>query len=132
MEMVSFRGAVVWWLALLPCSEDIPGSDPSLGLGSFCMKFACSNCLKSYLTDRSFSIQLGGYSFSSTAPPSCGVPQGSIFGPLIFSLYLLPLGSILKKHNLFFHCFAEDVQIYLPIRPKTVGSSQAFLNLYRI
>ena len=47
---------------------------------------------EAYLTDRSFSVYLGDYS-SGTAPPTCGVPQGHVLGPILFYLYMLPLSS---------------------------------------
>ncbi len=53
--------------------------------------------LASYLKDRTFSV--GKYS-SLSAPLSCGVPQGSILGPLLFTLYMLPLGAIFKKYKI--------------------------------
>ncbi len=69
----------------------------------------------SYLKDRTFSVSLGDYS-SPTAPLVCGVPQGSILGPILFSLYMLPLSFIFEKFGIHYHLYADDSQIYLPLK----------------
>uniref|UniRef100_A0A8C6VQH7 Reverse transcriptase domain-containing protein n=1 Tax=Nothobranchius furzeri TaxID=105023 RepID=A0A8C6VQH7_NOTFU len=82
---------------------------------------------KSYLAERLFCVSLGGFT-SSRSPLVCGVPQGSVLGSLLFSLYLLPLGSIFMKHGCSFHLYADDIQVYIPIKRGLPPSLDPLLN----
>ena len=63
--------------------------------------------LKSYFSDRSQRVLIDDV-MSVVANIVCGVPQGSVIGPLKLCLYLLPLGAILKYHGIDYHIYADD------------------------
>lgn len=52
----------------------------------------------SYLSSRSFSVYVNQI-MSETAELSCGVPQGSVLGPILFLLYIFPLGQIISQFS---------------------------------
>lgn len=58
--------------------------------------------VKSYLTDSTQFVQLKNLR-SSSSPVSSGVPQGCVLAPLLFTMYHLPLGHILRKFRIQFH-----------------------------
>ena len=65
---------------------------------------------------------------SGVANIVCGVPQGSVLGPLKLCLYLLPLGAILKYHGIGYHIYADDTQLYISFKCNNPLASLPKLN----
>ena len=80
-----------------------------------------NNWLESYLSNRQQCVQIGSHT-SDFKPINCGVPQGSVLGPLLFLIYINDIAntsSILK-----FQLFADDTCIFLSHKNRSTLETQ--------
>ena len=68
--------------------------------------------ISSYLSNRTQSVSINSI-FSSPSPVLTGVPQGSVLGPLLFSLYTSPISLTLSNSTVSYHLYADDTQLYM-------------------
>ena len=61
---------------------------------------------ESYLSDRTQSVVVIGL-MSIPIPLVFGVPQGSVLGPLLFTLYSQPLSDVIARHSCDYHKYAD-------------------------
>ena len=70
---------------------------------------------KSYLLGRTHSVKVGS-TLSHPAALQYGVPQCSVLGPVLFSLYTNPISSIIQSHSsINYHFYADDTQLYITL-----------------
>ena len=89
------------------------------GVGGSILKW-----FSSYLTEHIQSVKIG-FTLSDFQKLLFGVPQGSVLGPLLFSLYTSPLITLIGKHKgINFHFYANDSQLYVHL--SHMNASAAF------
>ena len=81
---------------------------------SFGIRGLALSWLQSYLSDRLQQIRIAT---SSSIPERCcfGVPQGSVLGPILFTLYTAPVGQLITSCEVMHQQYADDTQIYIAL-----------------
>src|SRR6266516_5837360 len=83
--------------------------------------------LESYLSNRFQHVTIENHS-SDPQLITTGVPQGSVLGPLLFSLYTSPISNIFTNSKVKFHLYADDTQLYIPFSCSDSSNSLSILS----
>ena len=84
----------------------------------------CLNLFKNFLTNRQQCTEING-TISYIEVTKCGVPRGSILGPLLFLLYI---HDIVKSSKILkFYLFADDTTLFYS--SKNIAETENILNM---
>ena len=82
----------------------------------------------SYLTKCYQCVKIGS-TLSNLKKLLFGIPQGSVLGPLLISLYTSPLNTLIGRHKgVNFHFYAENTQLYVHLSHRNASAPFDKLN----
>jgi len=117
-------------MCLLDLSAAFDTNDHSILLTRFSSWFGIHDSIlkwfKSYLSSRSFRVRCNN-TFSSLYTSSCGVPQGSVLGPLLSSCTLPNEYTLISSLSLNHHLYADDTSLLFSFSPPSFNSSMTHL-----
>ena len=79
-----------------------------------------------YLTDCTQYVSLSNHC-SAFAHVHSGVPQGSVHGPMLFTMYNKPLSTIIDSHSIIHHSIADDLQLQMSAPPDRISELLHFM-----
>ena len=91
-----------------------------LGIGGLALAW-----LQSFLEDHPQRVKLGE-NVSASWTLYCGVPQGLIISPMLFNIYMRPLGGVIWVCGALCHQYADDTQLYISFLPTAGDASCPF------
>nr|CAH7719787.1 unnamed protein product [Callosobruchus chinensis] len=81
--------------------------------------------MRSYITNRTQTVKIGLKTSSANLVKS-GVPQGSVLGPLLFTIYTSQFAKFVKHSSI--HMYADDTQIYKSFSPNNSVTAKIEIN----
>ena len=107
----SNRSLTAGWDVLsfpLACCRHSVQLVPTLLCNYFGLRDVAFSWCRSYMAGHTQQIRVGECILTSGTSSISGVPQGLVLGLMLYSLYTHPLQTILKRHNVCCHKFADD------------------------
>ena len=110
-------------LALLDFSSAIHTIDHPIPVHRLLTDFGFTDTVlqwsSSYLTDSTHYVSLSNHC-SAFIPVHSGVPQGSVLGPIFFTMHIKPLSAVIDSHSIIHHSFADYIQLQMSAPPDRI------------
>ena len=82
----------------------------------------------SFISNRTFSIKTGNH-YSQPNNLKTGVPQGSVLGPILFLIYIIPISSIIRQYkHIKYHLYSDDILLYSTISQHSLSHRNELSN----